>query len=137
MARGRLCRRPRGMAGEEAGVLGVETKLRPKLADVAQQAGVSPATASRVLTGSARVRPETRQQVEAAIADLGYVRNRAPRASASRGTGSIAFMVCEDNARVFSEPFFPLMLRSVSRELSARGIHLVLLTAHSPREYQI
>jgi DNA-binding LacI/PurR family transcriptional regulator len=46
-------------------------------------------------------------------------------------------MVCEDNARVFSEPFFPLMLRSVSRELSARGIQLVLLTAHSPREYQI
>jgi DNA-binding LacI/PurR family transcriptional regulator len=90
-----------------------------------------------VLTGSARVRPETRQQVEAAIADLGYVRNRAPRASAARGTGSIAFMVCEDNARVFSEPFFPLMLRSVSRELSARGIQLVLLTAHSPRDYQI
>jgi DNA-binding LacI/PurR family transcriptional regulator len=124
------------MAAEEAGVSG-DTKLRPKLADVAQQAGVSPATASRVLTGSARVRPETRQQVEAAIAYLGYVRNRAPRAPASRGTGSIAFMVCEDNARVFSEPFFPLMLRSVSRELSARGIQLVLLTAHSPRDYQI
>ena len=116
---------------------GAETKLRPKLADVAVAAGVSPATASRVLTGSARVRPETRQQVEAAIADLGYVRNRAPRASSSRGTGSIAFMVCEDNARVFSEPFFPLMLRSVSRELSARGIQLVLLTAHSARDYQI
>ena len=98
---------------------------------------MSPATASRVLTGSARVRPETRQQVEAAIAHLGYVRNRAPRASSSRGTGSIAFMVCEDNARVFSEPFFPLMLSSVSRELSARGIQLVLLTAHSPRDYQI
>jgi DNA-binding LacI/PurR family transcriptional regulator len=118
-------------------VPGADSKLRPKLADVAQQAGVSPATASRVLTGSARVRPETRQLVEAAISQLGYVRNRAPRASAARGTGSIAFMVCEDNARVFSEPFFPLMLRSVSRELSARGIQLVLLTAHSPRDYQI
>jgi DNA-binding LacI/PurR family transcriptional regulator len=46
-------------------------------------------------------------------------------------------MVCEDNARVFSEPFFPLMLRSVSRELSTRGIQLVLLTAHSARDYQI
>ena len=116
---------------------GAEAKLRAKLADVAVAAGVSPATASRVLTGSAPVRPKTRQQVEAAIADLGYVRNRAPRASSSRGTGSIAFMVCEDNARVFSEPFFPLMLRSVSRELSARGIQLVLLTAHSARDYQI
>ena len=49
------------MAGEEARVSGTQTKSRPRLADVAQQAGVSPATASRVLTGSARVRPETRQ----------------------------------------------------------------------------
>jgi DNA-binding LacI/PurR family transcriptional regulator len=125
------------MVGEEAGVPETDARLRPKLADVAQQAGVSPATASRVLTGSARVRPQTRRQVEAAIVELGYVRNRAPRAAASRGTGSIAFLVCEDSGKVFSEPFFPLMLRGVSRELSARDIQLVLLTAHSPREYQI
>ena len=52
-------------------------------------------------------------------------------------TGSIAFMVCEDNARVFSEPFFPLILRSVSRELASCDIQLVLLTAHSTRDYQI
>ena len=88
------------MAGKEAGVSGTDTKLRPRLADVAQQAGVSPATASRVLTGSARVRPETRREVEEAIARLGYVRNRAPRSSAPRRTGSIAFVVCEDNSRV-------------------------------------
>jgi len=118
-------------------VSGIDTKLRPRLADVAQQAGVSPATASRVLTGSARVRPETRREVEEAIARLGYVRNRAPRSSAARRTGSIAFVVCEDNSRVFTEPFFPLMLRSISRELSSRGIQLVLLMAHSPRDYQI
>ena len=55
--------------------------------------------------------------------------------SSSRGTGSIAFMVCEDNARVFSEPFFPLMLRSVSRELSARGIQLVPASALAIRRF--
>src|SRR5580704_16261747 len=43
-----------------------------------------------------------------------------------RRTGPIALVVCADNSRVFSEPFFPLMLRSISRELSARGIQLVL-----------
>ena len=41
------------------------------LADVAQLAGVSSATASRVLTGSARVRPQTRDKVEEAIHRLG------------------------------------------------------------------
>src|ERR1700722_2371419 len=125
------------MVGEEAGVPETDARLRPKLADVAQQAGVSPATASRVLTGSARVRPQTRRQVEAAIVELGYVRNREQRAAAPRGTGSITFLVCEDSGKGFSEPFFPLMLRGVSRELSARDIQLVLLTAHSPREYQV
>src|ERR1035441_958872 len=136
MACRRLFPQPPEMAGKEAGVPGAETNLRPKLADGAVAAGVSPATASRVLTGSARVRPETRQQVEAAIADLGYVRNRAARSSGPRRVGSIAFVVCEDNARVFSEPFFPLMLRSVSRELASCDIQLVLLTVHSPRDYQ-
>jgi DNA-binding LacI/PurR family transcriptional regulator len=117
-------------------VSGTQTQPRPRLADVARQAGVSSATASRVLTGSARVRPETRQEVEDAIAQLGYVRNRAARSSGSRRVGSIAFVVCEDNARVFSEPFFPLMLRSVSRELGSCDIQLMLLTVHSPRDYQ-
>jgi DNA-binding LacI/PurR family transcriptional regulator len=117
-------------------VSGTELKARPRLADVARQAGVSSATASRVLTGSARVSPETRQEVENAIAQLGYVRNRAARSPGSRRVGSIAFVACEDNARVFSEPFFPLMLRSVSRELAARDIQLMLLTVHSPRDYR-
>lgn len=103
------------MAGKKAGVSGTDTKLRPRPADVAEQAGVSPATASRVLTGSARVRLETRREVEEAIARLGYMRNRAPRSSVPRRTGSIGFVVCEDNSRVFTEPFFPLMLRSMSR----------------------
>jgi DNA-binding LacI/PurR family transcriptional regulator len=125
------------MMAEEALVPDVALKLRPKLADVARQAGVSPATASRVLTGSARVRPETRREVEQAIAMLGYVRNRAPRSPASRRTGSIAFVVCEDNSRVFSEPFFPSMLRSISSDLSARGMQLLLMMAHSARDYQL
>src|SRR5258708_10364242 len=134
-----------GGAGEEAecgsgrggGVSVMDRNVRPRLCDVAEQAGVSSATASRVLTGSGRVRPETRRQVEKVMARLGYVRNRAAHSSAQRRTGSIAFVVCEDNSRVFSEPFFQLMLRSGSRELLSQGIQPVLLTAHSPRDQQI
>ena len=56
----------------------------PTLADVAHLAGVSLATASRVLTGSASVRPQTRDRVEQAMTRLGYVRNRAARSPSSR-----------------------------------------------------
>src|SRR5258708_6924655 len=67
---------------------------------------------------------------------LGSVRSRAAH-SARRQTGSAAFVVCEDSSRVFSEPFFQLILRSGSRELLSQGIQPVLLTAHSPRDQQI
>ena len=50
------------------------------LRDVATRAGVSKATASRVLNGGERVDPGTRDRVLAAIADLDYI----PSASAQR-----------------------------------------------------
>jgi DNA-binding LacI/PurR family transcriptional regulator len=116
----------------------------PTLADVARLAGFSTATVSRVLTGSARVRPQTRRQIEQAVAHLSYVRNRAPRgANTRRGgsgrparAGSIAFVVCEDIFKFFAEPFFARMLLSVSQTLnSMRDIQLALLTLHSSGDY--
>jgi DNA-binding LacI/PurR family transcriptional regulator len=108
----------------------------PTLADVAHLAGVSSATASRVLTGSARVRPQTKDKVEQAMTRLGYVRNRAARTPASRRAGSIALVLGEETVRVFADPFFARLLRSVSKELSAADSQLVMLTVHSSRDYQ-
>jgi DNA-binding LacI/PurR family transcriptional regulator len=106
----------------------------PTLADVAQLAGVSSATASRVLTGSARVRPQTRDKVEQAIHRLGYVRNRAARSVASRRAGSVALVMGEETLKVFADPFFAHMLRSVSKALASADIQLVMITLHSPRD---
>ncbi|WP_123815859.1 LacI family DNA-binding transcriptional regulator [Myceligenerans xiligouense] len=50
------------------------------MADVAARAGVSHQTVSRVLNGSPRVAPETRERVVQAIRELGYRRNIAARA---------------------------------------------------------
>jgi len=106
----------------------------PTLADVARQAGVSSATASRVLTGSARVRPQTRDKVEQAVRRLGYVRNRAARSAASRPAGSVALVMGEEALKVFADPFFGRMLRSVSNALASADIQLVMITLHSPRD---
>jgi len=124
---------------EEIAVTITDTRIAaapPTLADVAELAGVSSATASRVLTGSAKVSPQTRDRVEAAMARLGYVRNRAPRASQPRRAGSIALVVGEESVKVFADPFFARMLRSVSNSLVAADLQLILLTLHSPREYR-
>ncbi|MBL0886841.1 LacI family DNA-binding transcriptional regulator [Myceligenerans sp. I2] len=50
------------------------------MSDVAARAGVSHQTVSRVLNGSPRVAPETRERVLQAIHELGYRRNVAARA---------------------------------------------------------
>ena len=101
------------------------------LADVAVAAGVSPATASRVLNGSPRVRPGTRRQVEEAMARLGYARIRAARPARPQPTGYIALVVCEEGARLFSDPFFARILWGISRVLVAAELQLVLLMVRS------
>lgn len=61
----------------------------PAMSDVAAVAGVSHQTVSRVLNGHPSVRPETRERVLSAIAQLGYRRNTAARALVTRRTGTL------------------------------------------------
>ena len=107
---------------------------QPTLADVAVLAGVSEATASRVLNGSPRVSPLARGQVEDAMSRLGYVRRRAARAHPPHN-GSIAAIVTESSARFFADPFFARLLWGASRTLSAAGLQLTFLAVHNQNEY--
>ena len=47
--------------------------------EVAQKAGVSPSTVSRVINNNGYVTTEARERVEAAIAELNYIPNQAAR----------------------------------------------------------
>jgi DNA-binding LacI/PurR family transcriptional regulator len=109
------------------------SEVRPTLADVANAAGVSLATASRVLSGFQQVRPETRRQVEQAVRSLGYVRQRAGRMRVLRRTGLVAVVVCEDEGRLFADPYFGRILAGIKRELTAADHDLVLLMAGTAR----
>jgi DNA-binding LacI/PurR family transcriptional regulator len=102
------------------------------LEEVAQLAGVSRATVSRVVNGSPRVRPNVRNDVQVAIDRLGYVPNRAARSLVTRRSDSIGVVITEPTGRLFSDPFFPRLLRGISSELAARDLQLVLLMPDSP-----
>ena len=56
---------------------------QPKMETVAQEAGVSMMTVSRVLNGKTNVRPETRRKVEETIRKMGYTPNFSARSLAS------------------------------------------------------
>jgi LacI family transcriptional regulator len=93
------------------------------LADVAREAGVSLATASRVLTkGSRNPRPELRDAVLLAARRLNYSPNAAAQAIA-RGTTNILGLVVHDLA----DPYFSTIAVGVARAAEARGL-LVTVT---------
>ena len=65
---------------------------KPVMADVAQLAGVSHQTVSRVINGSPSIRPATKARVEQAIEELGYRPNTAARALVTRRSGIIGIV---------------------------------------------
>ena len=69
--------------------------LRPRLEDVAELAGVSHQTVSRVVNNHPNVSPETRRKVEAAIVRLGYRRNTAARSLVTRRSQTIGVLGSE------------------------------------------
>lgn len=94
---------------------------------------MSRATVSRVINGSPTVAPHIRESVMRAVNALGYVPNLAARSLVTQRTDSFALVLPEPTNRVFSDdPFFSLVIRSVSQELEAAGKQLVLMLAGSP-----
>lgn len=93
---------------------------RPRLQDVAVQAGVSEATVSRVLNGKPGVGQETRQQVLTALDVLGYER---PAALRSTSAGLIGLVVPE-----LVNPIFPAFAQLVESDLAGHGYTPVLCT---------
>lgn len=102
---------------------------RPTIEDVARAAGVSRSTVSRVLNGGLHVRPEAMSRVNTAMGALGYSVNQAARNLASGRTGSVAFVVSEQQEHLFGDPNFGVLIRIFSRELRNRGQHLLVTTA--------
>ena len=89
---------------------------RASMADVAELAGVSTQTVSRVVNGSPRVDPATRSRVEAAMATAGYRVHRAARALRTGRTGVVGAVV-STLATVGNS----MLLEAVVDEASVRG----------------
>ena len=86
------------------------------LSDVAQAAGASPMTVSRVVTGSGYVSSELRRRVERVIAKLGYSPNRLARSLKGAPTKTIGVLLPD-----LSNPFSTDLARGIEQVLLARG----------------
>jgi len=101
----------------------------PNMYDVAARAGVSHQTVSRVVNGFDSIRPETRDRVLVAIAELGYRQNVAARAlatSRSRAIGVLAPAVTD---------YGPTStVQGIEVAARAAGYHSLVTTAADDRD---
>ena len=102
----------------------------PTLHDVAREAGVSLATASRVLNGSERKVAESfRDRVEAAAATLGYTANVSAQ-SIARGTSPVIALLVADIA----DPYFGLIASGVARGADEHGLVVTIAITERDQE---
>lgn len=104
------------------------------LKQIAQLAGTSPATVSRVLNNHPDVRESTRQRVLVVIQQANFRPNAAARSLAAGQTRVIGLVVLRNTARLFSEPYFPLLILGISSACNAYD-HSVMLWLSKP-EYE-
>ncbi|WNM23725.1 LacI family DNA-binding transcriptional regulator [Demequina capsici] len=116
-----------GIEGD--GAMSLVRHAAPTLEMVAARAGVSRATVSRVVNGSPKVNPASVESVRDAIAELGYVPNRAARSLASAHSHAIALVVPEDITRFFGDVFFASIVAGINGRLEQSDYVLNLMVA--------
>jgi DNA-binding LacI/PurR family transcriptional regulator len=100
----------------------------PTLAEVARAAGVSIATASRVLNNSARVSADAYERVCTAANRMRYVRHRALVATSRKRLGSVAAVIHAEHRRLFGDAFFPRLLTAAGAELAILDVPLIVIS---------
>jgi LacI family transcriptional regulator len=92
---------------------------------VAERAGVSPSTVSRILNGTAVVSDDKRGAVDRAIAELGFVPNPVARGLAGGRTLSIGVLT-----QAIDSPFYGAALRGIEDALGQAGYSPLFMSGH-------
>ncbi len=102
-----------------------------KLEEIAKLSGVSRSTVSRVINRDARVSPLTRERVQEIIQRLNYQPNAVARSLAGGRTHVLGLVIPMGVSRLFSDPYFPLLIQGVSSACNAHD-HSVMLWVADP-----
>ena len=103
------------------------------LHDVAREAGVSLATASRSLNGSTRkVNDDYRQRVLAAAARLNYSPNFSAQAVAKGSTSTVALLVSD-----IADPYFSSIAAGVIRAAETQGLIVTMAVTERSTEREL
>ncbi len=111
--------------GEEPRDSGLDASVTPTIYDVARLAGVSIASVSRVLNGRRNPRPETKDRVLQAVAELGFAPDGAARALSARLKEVVGVIVRRPSSTDTDEDMFADEAESLQYpDLINRGIEV-------------
>lgn len=102
--------------------------MKSTIKEVAERAGVSIATVSRVFNNSSVVVEETKQRILLAAEELQYVPNHVARSLITRKTESIGMVLPDLYGEFFSE-----LIRGVDERIQFENYHLVVSSSHNKR----
>jgi LacI family transcriptional regulator len=107
--------------------------LRPAgVKDVAERAGVSLGTVSNVLNRPDRVSPATRQRVEQAMSELGFVRNESARTLRAGRSSTIAYVMLD-----VSNPFFTDVAQGIEEAVSPNDLSVYLCSSDNRADREL
>jgi LacI family transcriptional regulator len=98
--------------------------------EIAEMAGVSKTTVSRVLNNKPDVKPETRDQIHSLIAKYDFKPNAMAKAFSIQKSHSIGLIIPHEATYIFSNPFYVEVMRGVSTEVDKLGYFLFLCYPH-------
>jgi len=102
------------------------------MSDVAARAGVSVKTVSNFFNGYRYMRDETRERIEAAVADLDYRINRSARALRSGRSRMIALVIPE-----LDHSYFAQLAQEVIDAADERGLTVIVETTGGRRDREL
>jgi len=95
------------------------------IVEVAEKAGVSLGTVSRVINNDIHVAPETRERVSSVMREMGYVANRQARSLKGSKTNVIGVLAPDLGTGYIGE-----IMRGIDSELALSQLDLMLFTTH-------
>jgi DNA-binding LacI/PurR family transcriptional regulator len=109
-------------------------ELAVTIKDVAKVANVTPSTVSRVISNSPRISEKTKRKVRKAMEELGYLPNFKARSLANRSTQTIGLVMPNSTDKVFQNPFFPEVIRGISKIAHSMEYALHISTGETEEE---
>lgn len=102
--------------------------------DVAKHANVAPSTVSRVIADNPRISHKTKLRVKAVMEELGYHPNFNARSLANKSTQAIGLVMPSSTEKVFQNPFFPEVIRGISKIAHDKEYALHISTGETENE---